>query len=58
MSAAIWSLTSNSSFTRWASALADDWASATANLNRLLHHANIVRITGESDRLSGKRKVS
>ena len=50
-------LTSNLPFTQWASALADDQTLAAALLDRLLHHAHIVQITGESYRLKDKRKA-
>jgi hypothetical protein len=44
-------LTSNLPFPQWASALADDATLTAALLDRLLHHAHIVQITGESYRL-------
>ena len=50
-------LTSNLLFTQWASAFADDQTLTAAMLDRLLHHAHIVQITGESHRLKDKRKA-
>ena len=50
-------LTSNLAFTQWATALADDQTLTAALLHRLLHHAHIVRIAGESYRLKDKRKA-
>ena len=50
-------LTSNLPFTQWAGAFADDETLTAAMLDRLLHHAHIVQITGESYRLKDKRKA-
>jgi DNA replication protein DnaC len=50
-------LTSNLPFTQWAGAFADDQTLTAAMLDRLLHHARIVQITGESFRLKDKRKA-
>jgi DNA replication protein DnaC len=50
-------LTSNLPFTQWATALADDQTLTAAMLDRLLHHAHIVQISGESYRLKDKRKA-
>ena len=50
-------LTSNLPFTQWAGAFADDQTLTAAMLDRLLHHAHIVQITGESYRLRDKRKA-
>ena len=50
-------LTSNLPFTQWAGVLADDKTLTAAMLNRLLHHAHIVQIAGESYRLKDKRKA-
>lgn len=50
-------LTSNLPFTQWASAFADDQTLTAALLDRLLHHAHIVQIAGESYRLKDKRKA-
>ena len=50
-------LTSNLPFTQWAGTLADDQTLTAAMLDRLLHHAHIVQITGESYRLKDKRKA-
>ena len=50
-------LTSNLPFGQWASAFADDQTLTAALLDRLLHHAHIVQISGESYRLKDKRKA-
>lgn len=50
-------LTSNLPFTQWHSAFADDQTLTAAMLDRLLHHAHIVQISGESYRLKEKRKA-
>ncbi|WP_421208193.1 IS21-like element ISAri1 family helper ATPase IstB [Aeromonas enteropelogenes] len=50
-------LTSNLPFSQWASAFADDQTLTAAMLDRLLHHAHIVQISGESYRLKDKRKA-
>lgn len=50
-------LTSNLPFTQWASTFADDQTLTAAMLDRLLHHAHIVQISGESYRLKDKRKA-
>lgn len=50
-------LTSNLPFTQWATAFANDATMTAALLDRLLHHAHIVQITGESYRLKDKRKA-
>jgi DNA replication protein DnaC len=50
-------LTSNLPFTQWAGAFADDKTLTAAMLDRLLHHAHIVQITGESYRLKDKRRA-
>ena len=50
-------LTSNLPFTQWAGAFADDQTLTAAMLDRLLHHAHIVQIGGESYRLKDKRKA-
>lgn len=50
-------LTSNLPFTQWAGAFADDQTLTAAMLDRLLHHAHIVQIQGESYRLRNKRKA-
>lgn len=49
-------LTSNLPFSQWASTFADDQTLTAAMLDRLLHHAHIVQISGESYRLKEKRK--
>lgn len=50
-------LTSNLPFTQWAGTFADDQTLTAAMLDRLLHHAHIVQITGDSYRLKDKRKA-
>lgn len=50
-------LTSNLPFTQWSSAFADDQTLTAAMLDRLLHHAHIVQISGDSYRLKDKRKA-
>jgi DNA replication protein DnaC len=50
-------LTSNLPFTQRATAFANDQTLTAAMLDRLLHHAHIVEITGESYRLKDKRKA-
>jgi len=50
-------LTSNLPFSQWGSALADDQTLTAALLDRLLHHAHIVQISGESYRLRDKRRA-
>ena len=50
-------LTSNLPFPQWAAAFADDATLTAAMLDRLLHHANIVQIQGDSYRLKDKRKA-
>lgn len=50
-------LTSNLPFAQWATAFADDQTLTAALLDRLLHHAHIVQIVGESYRLKNKRKA-
>lgn len=49
-------VTSNLSFGQWDSAFADDPVLTAALLDRLLHHAHIVPIQGESYRLRDKKK--
>ena len=50
-------LTSNLWLSRWSRAFADDQTLTAALLDRLLHHAHIVQIAGESYRLKDKRKA-
>lgn len=50
-------LTSNLPFTQWDSTFADDQTMTAAMLDRLLHHAHVVQISGESYRLKDKRKA-
>lgn len=48
-------VTSNLPFSQWATAFANDQALTAALLDRLLHHAHIVQISGNSYRLKGKK---
>ncbi len=48
-------LTSNKSFSHWGQIFADS-VLATAILDRLLHHANLINIKGESYRLKDRKK--
>ena len=50
-------LTSNLSFGEWDSTFASNSALTAAMLDRLLHHAHIVQIKGDSYRLREKRKA-
>ncbi len=50
-------LTSNLSFSTWDQAFAGDRVLTAAMLDRLLHHAQVVQIQGESYRLKDKRKA-
>ncbi len=50
-------LTSNLPFTQWAGTFADDQTLTAAMLDRLLHHAHIVQISGDSYRLKDKPKA-
>jgi len=50
-------ITSNLPFAQWASALADDATLTAALLDRLLHHAHIVQISGESYRMKDKQRA-
>ena len=50
-------LTSNLPFAQWASAFAEDATLTAAMLDRLLHHAHIAQIQGDSYRLKDKRKA-
>lgn len=50
-------VTSNLSFGQWDSAFAQDSTLTAALLDRLLHHAHILPIQGESYRLKDKRKT-
>lgn len=49
-------LTSNLPFTQWSGTFGDDETLAAAMLDRLLHHAHIVQISGQSYRLKDKLK--
>ena len=50
-------VTSNLAFAQWATTLADDATLTAALLDRLLHHAHIVQISGESYRLKDRKKA-
>ncbi len=50
-------VTSNLPFEQWSRALADDATLSAALLDRLLHHAHIVSIQGDSYRLKDKRRA-
>ena len=47
-------LTSNLPFTQWPEAFAGDQTLTAAMLDRMLHHAHIVQISGQSYRLRDK----
>ena len=49
-------LTSNLTFGAWDQAFAGDAVLTAAMLDRLMHHATVVQMTGKSYRLKGKRK--
>ena len=49
-------LTSNLTFGAWDQAFAGDAVLTAAMLDRLMHHATVVQISGRSYRLRGKRK--
>ena len=49
-------LTSNKPFGKWGEIMADD-AAATATLDRLLHHAHVVSLKGDSYRMKDRMKV-
>ena len=49
-------LTSNLTFGSWDQAFAGEAVLTAAMLDRLLHHATVVQISGKSYRLKGKRK--
>lgn len=50
-------VTSNLPFAQWADTLADDATLTAALLDRLLHHAHIVQISGESYRMKNRRRA-
>ena len=50
-------LTSNTGFAEWGSLLGDEIL-ATALLDRLLHHAEVIPINGPSYRMKGRREAS
>jgi DNA replication protein DnaC len=49
-------LTSNLPFSQWAKTFADDSTLTAALLDRLLHHAHIVQVSGQSYQLKDKLK--
>ncbi len=51
------SLTSNLAFGSWDEAFAGDAVLTAAMLDRILHHATVVQIAGESYRLKDKRRA-
>lgn len=51
-------ITSKLPSSHWSSAFAEDQTLTAALLDRLLHHAHIVQIAGESYRLKDKRKAA
>lgn len=51
------SLTSNLPFSQWADAFSGNATLTAAMLDRLLHHAHILTLTGESYLLKDKRKA-
>ncbi len=50
-------LTSNLSFGQWDETFADNTALTAAMLDRILHHAHVIQIKGDSYRLKDKRKA-
>ena len=50
-------VTSNLSFGQWDTTLADDKVLTAAMLDRLLHHAHVLQLKGNSYRLKDKRKA-
>ncbi|MCX8566019.1 MAG: IstB-like ATP binding protein [Glomeribacter sp. 1016415] len=50
-------MTSNLPFGQWDQAFANDTTLTAAMLDRLLHHAHVIHIKGESFRLKDKRKA-
>ena len=50
-------LTSNLAFGSWDEAFAGDTVLTAAMLDRILHHATVVQIAGESYRLKDKRRA-
>ena len=48
-------VTSNLPFSQWSTAFAEDQTLTAALLDRLLHHAHIIQITGNCYRLKGKK---
>lgn len=50
-------LTSNLTFGSWDEAFADDAGLTAAMLNRILHHATVVQISGESYRLKDRHRA-
>jgi len=50
-------ITSNVPFTRWDTTFAGDAIMTAAMLDRLLHHAHVAMITGESYRLRERKRA-
>ena len=50
-------LTSNLAFGSWEEAFAGEAVLTAAMLDRILHHASVVQISGESYRLKDKRRA-
>ena len=50
-------LTSNLSFGQWGETFADNTALTSAMLDRILHHAHVIQIRGDSYRLKDKKKA-
>ena len=49
-------ITTNKPFGRWAEIL-DDEAIATATIDRLLHHAHVLSLKGDSYRMKDRLKI-
>jgi len=49
-------LTTNKAFGRWAEVLAEE-AIATATIDRLLHHAHVFSLKGDSYRMKDRLKI-
>ena len=50
-------ITSNLPFTQWDTAFAGDATLTAAMLDRLLHHAHVAMVSGDSYRLKERRKA-
>jgi DNA replication protein DnaC len=49
-------ITTNKPFSKWGEMMSDD-AVATATLDRLLHHAHVVSLKGDSYRMKDRIKI-